>query len=331
LGFLRICYVSQCCRNQFIRAGFLCLFCLLSLSLPLSAQQKLLPVFHFNRLTTADGLSSNNTLSRALRDSRGYLWIGTGNGLSRYDGYGFKIYRNVLDDSTSISSSMIFAVKEDSKHRLWVGSWDAGLSLYDPTRDCFVNFHPRPGDSSWLQSRTVWAMAEDSAGVLWLGTCHGGIVRVDVPETARSGDIAVRSIAPSSGDSLWIGAAHDGLWKFDPASGKFVRGSRTLLRRANDVLKDRYGRLWVASILDGLYYTDPATDSVEHFVHDRSNPNSLSNDRTNNLFEDYTGRMSSPYTRSVITARLPFKTAFTKTAAGGSKSRTCRPPDRYSI
>jgi hypothetical protein len=135
LGFLRICYVSQCCRNQFIRARFLCLFCLLSLSLPLSAQQKLHPVFHFNRLTTSDGLSSNNVLSRALRDSRGYLWIGMGNGLSRYDGYGFTIYRNALDDSTSISSSMIFMVKEDSKHRLWVGSWDAGLSLYDPTRD----------------------------------------------------------------------------------------------------------------------------------------------------------------------------------------------------
>ncbi len=107
----------------------------------LSAQEKLLPVFHFNRLTTAEGLPSNNILSSVVRDSKGFVWIGTANGLSRYDGYGFKTYRNVPNDSTSLSSSMIMMVKEDSKHRLWVGTWDAGLSLYDPVRDCFVNFY----------------------------------------------------------------------------------------------------------------------------------------------------------------------------------------------
>jgi signal transduction histidine kinase/DNA-binding NarL/FixJ family response regulator len=61
--------------------------------------------------------------------------------------------------------------------------------------------------------------------------------------------------------------------------------------RANDVIKDSHGQIWVATILDGLYRIDPATDSVEHFVHDRSNPNSLSNDRTNNLYEDRSGRI----------------------------------------
>ena len=56
-------------------------------------------------------------------------------------------------------------------------------------------------------------------------------------------------------------------------------------------MKDRSGMIWVATILDGLYRIDPVTDSVEHFVHDRTDPNSLSSDRTNNLYEDPSGRV----------------------------------------
>ena len=133
-------------------SGGLCLLALtVSLgfksTLPLLAQEQLLPVFHFNHLTTADGLPTNNIFG-VVRDSKGFVWVGTGNGLARYDGYSFKTYRNVPNDSTSLPSSMIMMVKEDSKHRLWLGTWDAGLSLYDSGRDCFINFYPRPGDST---------------------------------------------------------------------------------------------------------------------------------------------------------------------------------------
>ena len=132
--------------------------------------------------------SRRTTSSTALsRDSRGFVWVGSGSGLARYDGYGFKTYRNLLNDSSSISSSMVMVVKEDSKHHLWVGTWDAGLSLYDPGRDCFINFYPRPGDSTRPQTRSVYSMLEDADGVLWFGTSkgEGGIVRVDLPYAPR--------------------------------------------------------------------------------------------------------------------------------------------------
>ncbi len=67
----------------------------------LPAQEKLLPVLHFNHLTTADGLPSNEMRSPVVRDHSGYVWVGTENGLARYDGYGCKVYRNDPNDSTS--------------------------------------------------------------------------------------------------------------------------------------------------------------------------------------------------------------------------------------
>jgi ligand-binding sensor domain-containing protein len=175
-----------------LRRGLLLIALLVTIVHSLPAQEKLLPVLHFNHLTANDGLPSNNINCAVVRDSKGFVWIGTGNGLSRYDGYGFKTYFNQPNDSTSLSSSMINMLKEDSKHRLWVGTWDAGLSLYDPGRDCFINFYPRPGDSTWLQTRSIYTMLEDSAGVLWFGTSNGigGIIRVDLPDLSEASTFA---------------------------------------------------------------------------------------------------------------------------------------------
>jgi hypothetical protein len=164
------------------------LFLLIASSHPLASQDKLVPVFHFNRLTTADGLPSNEIRSPVVRDHNGYIWVGTENGLARYDGYGCKIYRNDPSDRTSLSSNTVMSLLEDSKQRLWIGTWESGLSLYDPGRDRFVNFRPRPGDSTCLQARSVFEISEDRSGNIWLGgpSEAGGVVQVRFPPEIRS-------------------------------------------------------------------------------------------------------------------------------------------------
>jgi ligand-binding sensor domain-containing protein len=92
----------------------------------LSAQEQLLPVFHFNRLTTADGLPSNEIRSNVVRDRQGFIWFGTENGLARYDGYICKVYRLFS------SSNSVMTLHVDTKGRLWIGAYASGLSLYDP-------------------------------------------------------------------------------------------------------------------------------------------------------------------------------------------------------
>ena len=85
----------------------------------------------FEHLGSEDGLSQNAGLA-FFQDSRGYLWIGTQDGLNRYDGYTFKIFKHDPDDPDSISHNSILAISEDADGSLWVGTWGGGLNRYDP-------------------------------------------------------------------------------------------------------------------------------------------------------------------------------------------------------
>src|SRR5574339_432614 len=86
-------------------------------------------IVRFEHLSIEDGLSQNAGLD-IFQDSRGYLWIGTQDGLNRYDGYGFKIFKHDPDDPTSLSHNSILAVAEDTKGYLWIGTWGGGLNRF---------------------------------------------------------------------------------------------------------------------------------------------------------------------------------------------------------
>ena len=118
-------------RSFGLRPGILILLLLLLSSRPLAAQDEILPVFHFNRISAADGLPSNEIRSRVVRDQNGYAWIGTAHGLARYDGYRCKECRNDPNDPYSLSSNYIASLLVDSKQRLWVGTAMRGMFRVD--------------------------------------------------------------------------------------------------------------------------------------------------------------------------------------------------------
>jgi hypothetical protein len=84
----------------------------------------------FERISVEQGLSQN-TVSSILQDSRGFLWIGTSDGLNRYDGTGFKVYRHDPLNPTSLSHNVITALAEDEQGMLWIGTDGGGLNQYD--------------------------------------------------------------------------------------------------------------------------------------------------------------------------------------------------------
>src|SRR3970282_602883 len=96
----------------------LILFALLFFHVSLTAQYDNLKFKHLN---SNDGLSQN-FISCILQDKTGFLWFGTKDGLNRYDGYNFKVYRHDPFDTTSVSGNFIFSMYEDSKGRLWIGT-----------------------------------------------------------------------------------------------------------------------------------------------------------------------------------------------------------------
>jgi hypothetical protein len=148
------------------------------LSLPLFAQDRLLPVYQFRQVK---GLSTDEIRSNVVRDREGYVWFGTVNGLNRYDGSSVKECRNDPRNPYSLSSNIVRAVFVDRKGRLWVGMYDSGLSLYDPVHDWFINLIPRERDSSWYDSKCVYSLSEDRSGNIWIATIYGGIVRAELP------------------------------------------------------------------------------------------------------------------------------------------------------
>ena len=113
----------------------LVLFFIVCTSLNVAGQK---PPLVFHHLTVADGLSEN-TIRAIVEDDRGYMWFGCEDGLNKYNGYEFTIYRNVADNPYSISSRNITELFIDSKKRLWVVTSN-GLNLYDPVLDIFYNF-----------------------------------------------------------------------------------------------------------------------------------------------------------------------------------------------
>jgi ligand-binding sensor domain-containing protein len=85
----------------------------------------------FNHLTVEDGLS-NNKVNTITQDKTGFIWFGTEDGLSRFDGYNFKIYRHDPSDSNTLSNNSIWALLEDSKGNIWIGTKDGTVNIFDP-------------------------------------------------------------------------------------------------------------------------------------------------------------------------------------------------------
>jgi signal transduction histidine kinase/DNA-binding response OmpR family regulator/streptogramin lyase len=296
-----------------------CFLPLLTLALlvhpdPLAAQQNLLPVFHFNRLPA--GSYTNGMRSRVVRDEKGYVWLGTANGLERYDGYGFKDYRHIPDDRHSLSSNAIWSLLIDRKKRLWVGTFETGLSLYDDLRDRFVNFLPHPGDSSWLQNKGVLAIFEDHSGGIWLGLEFGGVVRVEIPDGPDVAD--PDSLAPTirfrtyslatprniardffeRDDGKILVASDSGLLVLDPGSGVLSRqhladplGRQLETLSMQCITRDQNGDFWIGSGKNGAFKIERKSGRVLSFTHKDKDSLSLGSNSVQDIVEDPRGNV----------------------------------------
>ena len=132
----------------------------------------------FVHISTADGLSHGMVL-RIVQDDLGFMWFGTADGLNRYDGHTFKVYKNDPDDPGSISSDSIWALYVDRSGTLWVGTEGGGLNRFDRDADRFIHYLPDPDDPYSLSDDGVTVIYEDRSGVLWIGTATGGLNRFD--------------------------------------------------------------------------------------------------------------------------------------------------------
>lgn len=175
------------------------------------AQTNLSPSIFFNRLTTAQGLS-NNTVNSLLQDRSGLLWFATDDGLNRFDGYEFKVFRHVAGNANSPADNSISTLYEDRSGKIWIGTKSGAVNCYDPTTETFQKWE--------IQDKTITSLYEDSQKNIWLGTYRGGLYRLN-PATGAiahwqsnpqdpfslSNDY-VTSIVEDHKRNIWIGAYH---------------------------------------------------------------------------------------------------------------------------
>ncbi|HRH37101.1 MAG TPA: two-component regulator propeller domain-containing protein [Flavobacteriales bacterium] len=150
-------------------------------------------VLAFRSLTIQDGLSQG-MVSAIIQDRHGFMWFGTKDGLDRYDGYTFKVYRHDPQDSTSLRDNHILSLLEDRAGRLWVGT-NKGLDLFDPTTESF--HHVLCGDRTdhTVLGCAIEQLLEDPMGTLWVST-ERALSRITMSDTTSHANAVVETIIP---------------------------------------------------------------------------------------------------------------------------------------
>ena len=246
----------------------------------------------FEHLSTAQGLSQNTVLC-ALQDRQGFLWFGTQDGLNRFDGYEFRIYRHSETEPGSLRDNYILSLFEDRAGTLWVGTNKGGLNRFDARTEQFTAYVNDPHDPESLSLNAVNAIVEDPSGSLWVATDGQGLNRFDkktgkfkrfvndpaIYENRRAN--LVNALYLDRSGALWLGTSW-GLQKFDLQTQQIVQrfshdpNSPASLghNRVQTICEDHAGALWVGTSA-GLHRL--SNGQFTRFVHDPANPDSLIN------------------------------------------------------
>jgi diguanylate cyclase (GGDEF)-like protein/PAS domain S-box-containing protein len=229
----------------------------------------------FTRVSVEQGLSQS-TVQAIFQDHVGFIWFGTEEGLNRYDGYTFVVFKHDPNDARSLPDDIISAVYEDGQHRLWIGT-QRGLALFDRRTETFSR-------EAAVHER-VTAIAEDAGGTLWIGTEGEGIF-----ERRPSGELIVHRPQPQDSSALtseavsalicdrrgrlWIGTRDGGVDRLDADRTHyrhFRHDPHDSTSLAHDdvwgLAEDGKGNIWVATYGGGLSMIDPTTERFRHYQH----------------------------------------------------------------
>ena len=277
---------------------------LLLCTLPLYSQNTSRPL-HFERIGTKEGLSSLS-LYKVKQDSKGFLWIGTVNGLNRYDGVGFKVFKSDPFVPEGFAQNKILEISEDKSGGIWAISEDKSLFRLDAQTETFRQVKLLPGAEDGGEPPAVLCMLQDRYGTYWVGTKEQGLNRLD-PATGQLTQVplpgisagghpgAILNLAEDQRGNLWVGGAKLFFLALEPGSGK-VQEVKTFPQVKIDYIRcmivDRNGQIWMGGNAPELTRFNPVTGDVRLY---RYLPQALTHsadinaDRVNTLFEDRQG------------------------------------------
>lgn len=260
----------------------------------------------FSHITQDDGLSQSFVYAMA-QDRSGFMWLGTQEGLNRFDGYEFRVFAEDPAQPGALVDDGVRTLLLDSAGKLWIGTDAGGLSVLDPATGAITTYLRDPNDRAGISNNRVRVVIEGSAGRLWVGTDGSGLDRLNpatgtfehFPHDPLDPDSLagnhVWDIVQRSDGSLWV-ATDQGLSRFDtgrrafdnyrhdPADAESLSDNQ--LRALHE---DSAGSLWIGTLSGGLNRYIDDSDTFERFTHDVDVPGSLSSEQVNVIFEDDDG------------------------------------------
>lgn len=230
---------------------------------------------------------SQSTISSIHQTEQGFIWIGTANGLIRYDGYNFLQYVRNKKNGGTISNNHINVILEDNEKNLWIGT-NNGLNLFDKKKNNFVNIDipPIKGGRNYIST-----IIQDSNKNMWVGT-FGGVKRLDRKARLLK-DISndpnspfktsrVLSLFYDSSYGVLVGTSK-GLQAFDPKNGTqkklpeiWNRNASFLKAKVVKIIKEKNGDLWFATETNGVFLYSKTRNIVINYLHNFKNKNSIS-------------------------------------------------------
>lgn len=224
----------------------------------------------FKHLTIDNGLSQN-TVNTIFQDHKGLIWIGTWDGLNKYDGYNFVVYRNDGRNNNSLSNKYINIVLEDKKYNMWVGT-SSGLNLFNRNLEVFKSY-PNAKNTPYY----VYSIVEDRNGMMWVATDEGikyldptldKLIDININEVYEK-DKRVQSLYIDKNNILWIGK-FTGLDFYDITKKKLVTPypSLKLAVQKSWIRVIRYqndGSFWLATEADGVVHFKN-NNQIEYFT-----------------------------------------------------------------
>ncbi len=185
-------------------------------------------------ISIAQGLSQGMIFDM-LQDADGFIWVGTKNGLNRYDGYSFKVFVNDPYNNQSLSSNTIVKLFEDSKGRIWAGTENAGINLYDKKTGIFYRIANDPKNSNSLSGNGIRTIEELPDGRILIATDAAGLNIITItndflkkeaapPVTKFSlpGNTQVYGMGKDKNGNIWIGGMNGSVYQFDLKNNSFV-------------------------------------------------------------------------------------------------------------
>lgn len=251
--------------------------------------------FKIKNYDEASGLSNRN-ISAVLQDTKGFLWVGTADGLNRFDSYTFKSFKKTLSDTAGILGNHVTALAEDKNHNIWIGLATGGISCYQPSSGKFINY-PFSGTNKAIagevnmlyidNNNSVW-FGVKKKGLIHLNTKNGKFTNYDLiskndtfyAKELRDNYNTVYGAAENGDGYLWL-ATHNGLYKINIEKPVLQAVREKPLAHnvfRNDlftaILPDKAGGFWLSSWAGGISYYNSKTGLWKNYKYDLLHPNS---------------------------------------------------------